>query len=122
MEIKNFKHLCISNLILIILNNNNTDILRKCAEIELRKRIKNFGCDYDDFLDNEDGVIKARGLNINNYLISPSVDMQQLMETYFLYCKDTDYYDNLLLFSEKHLEHLFFGRYVLMKLKILIKD
>ena len=103
MEIENLKHLCISNLILIILNKNNPDTLRKCAEAELRKRIRNFGCDYDEFLHIEDKVIKERGLDINNYLISPSVDMQQLMETYFLYCKDTDYYDNLLLFSEKHL-------------------
>ena len=101
MEIKKLKHLCISNLILIILNKNNSDILRKCAEIELRKRIRNFGCDYDDFLHIDDGVIKARGLNINNYLISPNVDMQQLMEAYFLYAEDTNYYANGLLFSEK---------------------
>lgn len=101
MEIEDLKHLCISNLILVILNKNNTDILRKCAEIELRKRIRNFGCEYDDFLHIDDKVIKERGLNINNYLISPNVDMQQLMETYFLYAKDTHYYANGLLFSEK---------------------
>ncbi len=101
MEIEDLKHLCISNLILVILNKNNTDTLRKYAEIELRKRIRNFGCDYDDFLHIDDKVIKERGLNINNYLISPNVDMQQLMETYFLYAKDTHYYTNGLLFSEK---------------------
>lgn len=101
MEIEDLKHLCISNLILVILNKNNTDTLRKYAEIELRKRIRNFGCKYDDFLHIDDKVIKERGLNINNYLISPNVDMQQLMETYFLYAKDTHYYANGLLFSEK---------------------
>ena len=99
MKIENLKHICISSLILIILNNNNTDFLRKYAEIELRKRIRNFGCEYDDFLHIEDAVIKERGLNINDYLISPKVNMQQLIETYFLYSKDT----NRLLFSEKHL-------------------
>lgn len=103
MEIENLKHLCISNLILIILNKNNPDTLRKCAEAELRKRIRNFGCDYDEFLHIEDKVIKERGLDINNYLISPKVDMQQLMETYFLYTKDTNYDNKCLLFSEKHL-------------------
>ena len=51
----------------------------------------------------DDKVIKERGLDVDNYLISPNVNMQQLMETYFLYSKDTNYDSNYLLFSEKHL-------------------
>ena len=103
MQIKNLRMLSISNLILLILNSKNSDILRKCAEIELRKRIKNVGWKYDDLLHFDDKVIEERGLDIDNYLISPNVNMQQLMETYFLYSKDTNYDSNFLLFSEKHL-------------------
>ena len=103
MQIKNLKTLSISNLILIILNSENRDILRKYAEVELRKRIRNVGWKYDDLLHFDDKVIEERGLDIDNYLISPNVNMQQLMETYFLYSKDTNYDSNYLLFSEKHL-------------------
>lgn len=103
MEIKNLKHISISNLILIILNDKNSDILRKCAEIELRKRIKNVGWEFDDFLHFDDKVIQKRGLDINSYLISPNVNMQQLMETYFMYDWQTSFDENYLLFSEKHL-------------------
>lgn len=103
MEIKNLKKISISNLILIILNDKNKNILRKCAESELRKRIKNVGLEFDDLLHSDDKVIQKRGLDINNYLISPNINMQQLMETYFMYDWKTDYYSNNLLFSEKHL-------------------
>lgn len=103
MEIKNLKHISISNLILIILNDKNSDILRKCAEIELRKRIKNVGWEFDDLLHFDDKAIQKRGLDVNNYLISQNVDMQQLMETYFMYDWQTNYDSNYLLFSEKHL-------------------
>lgn len=103
MEIKNLKIISISNLILIILNDKNNDILRKCAEIELRKRIKNVGWEFDDLLHFDDKVIQKRGLDINNYLISPNINMQQLMETYFMYDWQTNYDSNYLLFSEKHL-------------------
>ena len=103
MEIRNYKSISISNLILIILNDKNTDIVRKCAEVELRKRIQNVGWEYDDLLHFDDKVIQQRGLNIENYLISPNVNMQQLIETYFMYSWQTDYYSNYLLFSEKHL-------------------
>lgn len=103
MEIKNLKKISISNLILIILNNKNEDILRKCAEIELRKRIKNVGWEFDDLLHLDNKVIQKRGLDVNNYLISPNVCMQRLMETYFMYGWKTDYDSNYLLFSEKHL-------------------
>ncbi len=97
------KKISISNLILIILNNKNNDTLRKCAEVELRKRIKNVGWEFDDLLHFDDKVIQKRGLDVNNYLISPNINMQQLMEAYLMYVWKTDYYSNNLLFSEKHL-------------------
>lgn len=103
MEIKYLKKISISNLILIILNDENNDLLRKCAEVELRKRIENVGWEFDDLLHFDDKVIQKRGLDVNNYLISPSVNMQQLMETYFAYNWQTNYETNYLLFSEKHL-------------------
>lgn len=103
MEIKDLKKISISNLILIILNDKNIDVLRKCAEAELRERVKYVGWEFDDLLHFDDKVIQKRGLDVNNYLISPNVDMQQLMETYLLYARQTDYYSNNLLFSEKHL-------------------
>lgn len=99
MEIRKLKKISISNLILVILNDKNNDVLRKYAEIELKRRIRNVGWEYDDLLHFDDKVIKERGLDVDNYLISPNVNMQQLMETYFMYDKGTDY----LLFSEKHL-------------------
>ena len=103
MEIMELKRISISNLILIILDDKNNDTIRKCAEIELKRRIRNVGWEYDDLLHFDDKVIKERGLDVDSYLISPNVNMQQLMETYFMYNKDTDYYSNYLLFSEKHL-------------------
>lgn len=103
MEIRELKKISISNLILIILNDKNNDTLKKCAEIELKRRIRNVGWEYDDLLHFDDKVIKERGLDVDSYLISPNVNMQQLMETYFMFNKDTDYYSNYLLFSEKHL-------------------
>lgn len=103
MDIRNLRKISISHLILTILNDKNDDILRKCAEIELRKRIKNVGWEYDDLLHFDDKVINKRGLDVDNYLISPNVNMQQLMEVYFNYNKGTDFHSNGLLFSEKHL-------------------
>ena len=67
MEFENLKNISISNLILIILDNRNADMLRKYAEIELRKRIKNVGWEFDDLLHFDDKVIQKRGLDINNY-------------------------------------------------------
>lgn len=103
MEIRSLKNLSISNLILIILNNEYQDIVRKCAEVELRKRIKHLGWEYDDLLHFDDKVISQRGLDVNNYLISQNVNLQQLMETYFTYCHGKCYEENGLLFSEKSL-------------------
>lgn len=102
-NIRELQNISISNLILIILNSKNSDMLRKCAEIELRKRIKNVGWNYDELLHFDDKVIKKRGLEIDQYLISPNVSMQQLMDTYFLYDYKTTWQTNGLLFSEKHL-------------------
>lgn len=103
MEAKDLKKLSISNLNLIILNNKNNDNIRKYAELELKKRIRNVGWDYQDILHIDDKVIASRGLDVNDYLLSPYVNMQKLMETYFAYDYDTTYDTNGLLFSEKHL-------------------
>ena len=102
MNLKELKRLSVSHLILIILNEKEQDSLRKNAEIELKQRIKHLGWDYDDLLHLDDRVIKLRGYDIKNYLLSSDVNMQQLMETYFKYASDK-LYDNDLLFSEKHL-------------------
>ena len=85
MEFRKLKNISISNLILIILNKKNADSLRKHAEIELRNRVKNVGWEFDDLLHFDDKVIQNRGLDIKNYLISPNIDMQQLMEIFFAY-------------------------------------
>lgn len=103
MDIRKLKNLSISNLILIILNNNYSDIVRKCAEVELRNRIKHLGIHYDDLVHFDDRVINERGIDIDNYLLSPRVSLQQLMESYFKYCYNKKYNENGLLFSEKHL-------------------
>lgn len=103
MEFENLKNISISNLILIILDNRNADMLRKYAEIELRKRVKNVGWEFDDLLHFDDKAIQKRGLDINNYLISSNINMQKLMEIYFTYDWQTNYASNYLLFSEKHL-------------------
>lgn len=103
MEFENLKNISISNLILIILDNRNADMLRKYAEIELRKRVKNVGWEFDDLLHFDDKAIQKRGLDINNYLISPNINIQKLMEIYFTYDWQTNFASNYLLFSEKHL-------------------
>lgn len=103
MEPKELRHLSISALILVIINDSYNDDLRRCAEVELRSRLKHFGWDYDDLLHFDDRAIKERGLEIDNYLVSPNVDMQLLMETYFKYCYNLSGYQSHLLFSEKHL-------------------
>ncbi len=103
MQSTDIKKISISHLILIIQNDKEEDWKRKYAEVELRKRIRNFGWNYDDLLHFDDKVIKERGLDIDNYVISPNVNIQQLMETYFMYNHDTNHSTNYLLFSEKHL-------------------
>ena len=103
MEISKLRKLSISNLILIILNDKYPDVVRRCAEVELRTRVKHLGWEYDDLLHFDDKVIQERGLDIENYLLSPQVSLQQLMETYFKYVYRKKYEENGLLFSEKHL-------------------
>ena len=103
MEISKLRKLSISNLILIILNDKYPDVVRRCAEVELRTRIKHLGWEYDDLLHFDDKVIQERGLDIENYLLSPQVSLQQLMETYFQYVYRKKYEENGLFFSEKHL-------------------
>lgn len=100
-EVRNLKNICISNLILIILNKDEDDIVRKCAEIELRKRILHLDYQYDDLLHREDRIISERGFDVEEYLFSPNVNMQQLMETYFKYNCCLSFEDNQLLLSEK---------------------
>lgn len=105
VNVKDFRKLPISHLILIILNDKYGDGTRKFAEIELKIRLKRLELEYDDLLHFDDKVIKSRGLDIDNYLISKNVDMQKLMEAYFKYDKDKggDSFSDDLLFSEKHL-------------------
>ena len=43
MEIKDLKKISISNLILIILNDKNIDVLRKCAVAEFRDCVNYVG-------------------------------------------------------------------------------
>lgn len=100
----NLKNLPISHLSLIIVDQTNDPYIRKFAEIELKKRIKNLGIPYDDLLQSEEESIKIRGLDIENYLFSHNPTLQQLMELYFTYRHNiTNSEDNHLLFSEKHL-------------------
>ena len=102
-NVRDLKNKSISNLILIIINDKNNNTLRKSAEVELKRRIKNTGWEFNDILHLDDKVIKNRGLDIDNYLLSPNVNMQQLMETYFMANKSIDNSFDYLLFSEKHL-------------------
>lgn len=100
----NLKKLPISHLSLIITDKNYDSFYRKCAEIELKKRIKNLGLTFDDLLQQEEQKIKKRGLNINAYLFSNNPTLQQLMELYFTNkYKNINPENNNLLFSEKHL-------------------
>lgn len=103
MKFKNLKNLSISALILIILNKDCSDILRRMAEVELRSRLQGLGLAYDDLLHQEEKVVKDRGFDVRNYLMNPKVSMQQLMETYFMFGYNASYDENGLLFSEKHL-------------------
>lgn len=100
---KNYKKCSLSELILIIKNNQFTKEERKLAEIELKRRLKNWDCEIDELLDMEDSVIKKRGISIDNYLISPNVNMQMLMETFFGYTVGQEFYSDETLLSEKHL-------------------
>lgn len=103
MNTNELRKLPISHLSLIILNEKNEYLLRKCAETELKTRLKFLNCDYKELLDFDSKNIKIRGLDINNYLFCPNPTMQQLMELYFTCSYNSRYFENHLLFSEKHL-------------------
>lgn len=103
MEIRDLRKQTISGLSLIILNDKNSTIMRNCAEIELKRRIKNLGWKFDDLLHMDDKTIAARGLDINSYLIGPDPTIQQLMEIYFNYYYEKKSSESQLLFSERHI-------------------
>lgn len=105
MNIENVKKMSLSQLSLIIQSKRYLDSLRKEAEDELKKRMRDLTWNLDDFLDTEYYTLEKRGYNISSYLIATNVTSQQLIETYFLYkwnASETVSHDNLL-FSEKHL-------------------
>ena len=103
MEIRDLRKQTISGLSLIILNDKNSTIIRNCAEIELKRRIKNLGWKFDDLLHMDDKTIATRGLDINSYLIGPDPTIQQLMEIYFNYYYEKKVSESQLLFSERHI-------------------
>lgn len=103
MEIRDLRKQTISGLSLIILNDKNSTIMRNCAEIELKRRIKNLGWKFDDLLHMDDKTIATRGLDINSYLIGPDPTIQQLMEIYFNYYYEKKVSESQLLFSERHI-------------------
>ena len=92
--------LTISNLILLIINKENTSILRNEALKELKKRSYEYGLDYNYFINFDEENINKRGFQTADYLFSRATDMQKLMDTYFsnIYTND-----NKLLLSEMHL-------------------
>lgn len=91
--------LTISNLILLILNDENTSILRNEALKELKYRSTSYGINYEDLIKNDEENINKRGFETKNYLFSKNVDIQQVMDSYF----ENYYLDNKLLLSEKEL-------------------
>ena len=103
MEIRDLRKQTISGLSLIILNDKNSTIMRNCAEIEQKRRIKNLGWKFDDLLHMDDKTIATRGLDINSYLIGPDPTIQQLMEIYFNYYYEKKSSESQLLFSERHI-------------------
>ena len=93
------KNLTISNLILLILNEENTSILRNEALDELKKRAISYGLRYDDLIKIDEENIYKRGFVTKDYLFSRNVNIQQVMDSYF----DNFFSDNKLLLSEKEL-------------------
>ena len=92
--------LTISNLILLILNEENTSILRNEALRELKIRAYDYGLNYNDLICYDEYCIEKRGFNTKNYLFSKDVNVQKLLNTYF----ESIYSNNdSLLLSEKEL-------------------
>ena len=85
MNIENVKKMSLSQLSLIIQSKRYLDSLRKEAEDELKKRMRDLTWNLDDFLDTEYYTLEKRGYSISSYLIASNVTSQQLIETYFLY-------------------------------------
>lgn len=75
--------LTISNLILLILNEENTSILKNEALKELKKRAYTYGLDYNDLIKLDEANIEKRGYKTSDYLFSKDTDIQKLMESYF---------------------------------------
>lgn len=106
LNIGELKKLPISTLILIMLNDKYPDNIRKYSEIELRSRMKNLyytidNSPIDDLIHEESKTIAIRGLDFDDYLLSPNPEMQKLMELYFVNFVEKD--ENLpLLLSEYH--------------------
>ena len=98
--------LSISNLILLILNEENTSILRNEALKELKKRAYNYGLDYNELILFDEENINKRGYETSEYLFSKNTNLQKLMELYF-----ENIYDNKhkLLLSETELCNYFGG-------------
>ena len=103
MDVRNLSKLSISHLILIIVDSKQNSVLRKFAEIELKKRLKKLGVDVDDLIQMEFNKIMTRGININNYLLSPNPNIQQLMELYFSEVYEIKFEDSNILLSKSHL-------------------
>jgi hypothetical protein len=100
----NYRAVSLSNLSFIILSNHMPSLTTKKAYNEIKRRFKNNACDYEEFISYEEAVIKKRGEDIENYLISKSLTAQQLMKVYFNYVYDQGAsVHNNLLFSEVHL-------------------
>lgn len=79
----NLNKLTISNLILLIINKDNTSLLRDEALKELKKRAYTYGLDYNDLINIDEENIAKRGFKTSEYLFSKNTDMQKLMESYF---------------------------------------
>ncbi|MDD3392786.1 MAG: hypothetical protein PHE54_04530 [Bacilli bacterium] len=79
------KDLSLSAIALRTLNSDENDKIRKIMEWEIKRRFRNTGIHYDDFLQRENVVAQRRGYNEDNYLFSQNVSMQQLMKIYFEY-------------------------------------
>lgn len=103
MNKKEFKKLSISNLLLILLNENVNEITKQSVLIELQKRIKNIDVEIKDLMRMEKRIIDERGDDANSYLTGPNPSMQQLMELYFSYLYAPEQDKDYLLLSEFHL-------------------
>ena len=75
MDIRKLKYLSISNLILIILNKDYSDTVRKCAEVELRNRVRHLDIEFDDLVNPVAGYLYATSLNNPSETIIENLDI-----------------------------------------------